>query len=84
MKYQNYIEGSLGKSHKKLVKVGQNWTQEQVAKIRNLRNSAGSKILANLQIFYSVPDFIPFCSIFLLTFVMQFRVRLGFLAFEFP
>ena len=52
MKYRNYIEGSLGKSHKKQVKVGQNWTQEQVTKIHNLR-----KISAVFQI---LSLFVPF------------------------
>ena len=84
MKYQNYIEGSLGKSHKKLINVGQNWTQEQDAKIHNLRNSTGCKIFATLQNFCNVPNFTTFCSIFLLTFDMQFRVRLGFFGFELP
>ena len=63
MKYQNYIEGSLGKSHKKLVKVGQHWTQEQVAKIRNLQNSAGCENFATLQnstVFQILSLFIPF------------------------
>ena len=49
MKYHKYIEVSLGKSHKNLLKVGQYWTQDsQVAKFCNLRNSAGCKIFATL------------------------------------
>ena len=47
--YQKYKEGSLGKRYKKLVKNEVNKTQEQVAKIRNLRNFAGCEIFATLQ-----------------------------------
>ena len=50
MKYQNYIEGSLGKIHKKLVKVGQNCIQSQVAKF------ATSEIL-------QVAEFLQSCKI---------------------
>ena len=60
MEYQNYIEGSLGKSHKKLVKVGQNWTQEQVAKIRNLQNSANSQPYKIFAVFQILSLFDPF------------------------
>ena len=57
MKYHKYIEGSFGKSYKKLVKVG------QIGRRSRLRNSAGCEIFATLQNFCSVPNstlFAPF------------------------
>ena len=77
MKYQNYIEGSLGKSHKKQVKVGQNLTPKQVTKIRNLR-----KIYTVFQILsLFVPFPFEFCpAVQSSSWILHVRISLNILA----
>ena len=69
MKYQNYIEGSLGKTDKKVGQGGSKLDKVagcenlQLAKFHSLRNSTDCEIFVTLQNFYSVPNlplFAPF------------------------
>ena len=82
MNYQQYIEGSLRKSHKKLVKAG------QIGHRSRLRNFATYEILQNSASQPCKISAVFLIILFLLHFPsdfdMQFRVRLGFFVFELP